>query len=410
VPPCAGRAPVRGGSRRRPPGSHRPRGSRSARRSARRWPRAAGRGARARGSRRRSRRSIPSWCARSSPRRAGVAGSRPASRRASMRAAKRSTARVRPGMSTVMSRSRSQASGRSALSDRIAPSTSASAPAMGGCRHRRAGSRSGCDIGAGAQAGLHPRRVDHGVQPFRTPPGREGRPGPARAVCGPVYRSSSARNRRGRQTWRRSAALRGVGRGQAGDGGQKDAHVPRHRAQAEARQRPGKQREDLRVGLRRVAGIEELEAQLQVFRRAARAHGLLAEDLAQIGVARGFRPVLGMHLHHRHGEVRAQHHLAPVGIMGGVGAGADVLAVEVEERVGAQHQGRVDGHRTRRREHRLKRLGLGADVGFGGHLCRSRSALTPATRRRGPPRSGRAGISIPPASRPRPVSRRGSGP
>jgi hypothetical protein len=109
---------------------------------------------------------------------------------------------------------------------------------------------------------------------------------------------------------------------------------------------PGKQRENLRIGARGIAPVEELEAQLQVFRRTARAHGLLAEDLAQIGVARGFRPVLGMHLDDRHGEVGAQHHLAPVGVVGGVGARADVLAVEVEQRVGAEHQGGVHGHGT----------------------------------------------------------------
>jgi hypothetical protein len=51
-----------------------------------------------------------------------------------------------------------------------------------------------------------------------------------------------------------------------------------------------------------------------------------------------------MHLHDRHGEVGAQHHLAPVRVVGGVGAGADVLAVEVQQRVGAAASGGVHRH------------------------------------------------------------------
>jgi hypothetical protein len=157
---------------------------------------------RARGSRRRSRRNIPSWCARSWPRRAAPRGIEPGV--ASAASARRSGPRPghRPGRSTHMSRRcvRS-ASGKSALSDRIAPSTSASAPAIGGC----------CGIGAqgldprrdlrpAAQAGLHPRSVDDGVEPLRRHAIQQrARPSaaPPARCSGPAARGTGAGARHG---------------------------------------------------------------------------------------------------------------------------------------------------------------------------------------------------------------------
>src|SRR5690606_2467876 len=43
-------------------------------------------------------------------------------------------------------------------------------------------------------------------------------------------------------------------------------------------------------------------------------------------------------LHHRHGEVGAQHHLAADRVLGHIGAGADILAIEVQQRLGRQQQ------------------------------------------------------------------------
>ena len=84
----------------------------------------------------------------------------------------------------------------------------------------------------------------------------------------------------------------------------------------------------------RVGAVEQLVAHLDIFRRAVRGLFLRAEHLAGIGVARRLGAVVHVHLHHRHGEIRAQHRLAQHRVGGDVGARADILAVEVEQRLG----------------------------------------------------------------------------
>ena len=59
-----------------------------------------------------------------------------------------------------------------------------------------------------------------------------------------------------------------------------------------------------------------------------------------------------MHLHHGHGEIGAQHLLATQRVRGDVGARADVLAVEVQQRVGRLQDRRLDEHSALRVENR----------------------------------------------------------
>ncbi|KGL02396.1 hypothetical protein PM04_05430 [Thalassobacter sp. 16PALIMAR09] len=65
---------------------------------------------------------------------------------------------------------------------------------------------------------------------------------------------------------------------------------------------------------------------------------MLAKHLTHIGVARGFGAsgldVVHVHLHDRHGKIRAQHHLTLIGVLGDKGTAANVFAVEVQQRFG----------------------------------------------------------------------------
>src|SRR5690606_1149371 len=85
-------------------------------------------------------------------------------------------------------------------------------------------------------------------------------------------------------------------------------------------------------------------------------------------------------LHHRHGEVGAQHHLAPQGVAGDIGAGADVLAVEIEEDLGRLQDVGLDRQRAGRAEGGHQPLRLGAGPGLVGHQAIPRRRRTAGTR------------------------------
>src|SRR5690606_4287099 len=107
--------------------------------------------------------------------------------------------------------------------------------------------------------------------------------------------------------------------------------------QTQGRKDVVKKRKDLGISIR-VAG-EKLKPRLQIF-IVARMFGpgfavvLFAENLAQIAIAGRLGTVCHMHLHHRHGEIGAQHHLTPDRVLGDIGAGANVLAIKVKKRLG----------------------------------------------------------------------------
>ena len=85
-----------------------------------------------------------------------------------------------------------------------------------------------------------------------------------------------------------------------------------------------------------------------------------------------------MHLHDWDREVRTQHQLPLIRVVRGEGARADVFAIKVEQRVGADQHGRLNGDRIR--EDGLKRLRLGPYVRLEGHWWRAIMACTSATR------------------------------
>ena len=121
-----------------------------------------------------------------------------------------------------------------------------------------------------------------------------------------------------------------------------DADVAGHRPQPERREGLGEEREDLGIGAGGIVVCEELVAHLEILGGALGVFFLPPKDLAAIGVARGRGAAFHVHLHDGDGEVRAQHDLAPRRVVGHVGAGADVLAVEVEQGLGGLEDGAVD--------------------------------------------------------------------
>ena len=79
-----------------------------------------------------------------------------------------------------------------------------------------------------------------------------------------------------------------------------------------------------------------------------------------------------MHPHHGHGEIGAQHDLATQGVRGHIGAGADVLAIEVQQRVGGlQHVG-FDRQRPGALEELEQPFRLGANFSVKPHRFRLR--------------------------------------
>ena len=118
------------------------------------------------------------------------------------------------------------------------------------------------------------------------------------------------------------------------------------------------------LGIRRLGGgaVEDLIPHLQVFAAPGPSAVLLAEHLAQIGIARRVRPVRHVRLHHRHGEVGAQHHLAPERVMRDIGPRADILAVKVQQGLGGLQDIGLDRHRARRAERRANRRSASARI------------------------------------------------
>ena len=264
-------------------------------------------------SRRRSRRNIPAWCGRSCASKSSASTSTPRVASASSRARQPLAPRARcAGRSTAMSRSCA-----SALRRRLAQR-----------QQRRRAARPPPRRSAASAASSRKRRDARRDLGRRAQPDRRGPPRPsglgrrpaagqqrvaARAAPRPPKRSSSARNRRGRQMWRSSAALRALG-------GRKPAR-PRPsgcrcrrspRAAAAARAAP---RTAAKTSASAAAGsvaVEDLVARPAGIRwRGRRSCSCRRNTSPGVGIARGLGAVCHVHLHHRHGEVRAQHHLAP---------------------------------------------------------------------------------------------------
>ncbi len=76
-------------------------------------------------------------------------------------------------------------------------------------------------------------------------------------------------------------------------------HVSGRRAQAERREQPREQGEDLGIGLGRALAREDLVAHLQIFAGPGLEVILLAKDLAPVAVAGGFGAMGHVHLHDR---------------------------------------------------------------------------------------------------------------
>ena len=127
-------------------------------------------------------------------------------------------------------------------------------------------------------------------------------------------------------------------------------------------ERLGDQPQHLGVVRRRIAGLEDLEARLQVLARPVRAELLPPPDRPAIDVARRLGAGVHVQPHDRHGEVGAQHHLRPL-VAGDEGARPDVLAVEVEQHVGRLQRRRLDPHRAGRAEHAEDPRHLGLEPG-----------------------------------------------
>ena len=164
-------------------------------------------------------------------------------------------------------------------------------------------------------AGQSPaRRWRPPPRPRRQPPGpaaRARRVGLARRCSGPAARGTAAAARYGASAPPCAASVvsarlhRGLedadiarrGRSPRGDSASLNS------AKTSASARPG------RCG-------QTAPTHLQVFRAPGPILFLAAKHLAGIGVARRAGAALHVHLHHRHGEIGAQHHLAPQGSCG----------------------------------------------------------------------------------------------
>ena len=178
-----------------------------------------------------------------------------------------------------------------------------------------------------------------GEQLARAPPGRRR----GRRRSGGAARGSGA----GRQTWRRSAALRAGLVSSVSIAASTSPRSPVTSSTGASPERRGDQPEHLGVVRRGVAGVEDFEARLQVFARPVRAELLPPPDRPAIDVARRLGAGVHVQPHDRHGEVGAQHHLRPL-VAGDEGARPDVLAVEVEQHVGRLQRRRLDPHRAGR--------------------------------------------------------------
>ncbi len=157
--------------------------------------------------------------------------------------------------------------------------------------------------------------------------------------------------------------LAAVERLQAAHRRHQDRDVTGDRAEVQAREEIGEKREDLGIGAFGIFTREDLVTHLKIFGFSGGQVFLLAEDLAHVAVAGGLRAVGHVHLHDRHGEVRAQHHLAVQGVVRYIGAGADVLAVEVEKHLGRLQDIGFDRNRPRLAEGGHQAVGLGPRFG-----------------------------------------------
>jgi hypothetical protein len=125
-------------------------------------------------------------------------------------------------------------------------------------------------------------------------------------------------------------------------GEQRDvAHADRRLGEAVMRGRLEREGERLGVGCRSVGAAERLDADLEEFRRAVLA---LAEHRAEVaefcGLAGGRRGEVVAR--DRDGEVGPEAELAACGVVDQVHAAADVLARQIEERLGRLQQRRRD--------------------------------------------------------------------
>ena len=162
--------------------------------------------------------------------------------------------------------------------------------------------------------------------------------------------------------------LAGVGGVEGVDGGEDEAEVAGDEVDGGVAEGFDDEGHDLGVGGGGVGGGEDLEAGLEVFARAVGAPLLPAPDRAAVGVARGLGAAVraGVHVEadDGDGEVGAEHHLGTL-VAGDEGAGADVLAVEVEEDVGGLQGGGLDAHGAGRGEDGEDARDLGLEAGEG---------------------------------------------
>ena len=254
-------------------------------------------------------------------------------------------------------------------------------------------------------------------RPRAGPPARARDRGVAVAEAMRAARGSGA----GRQTWRRSAALRAALVSSASIAASTSPRSPVTSSTGASPSASTISPSTSASWRRRIAGLEDLEARPAGTRAAGPSPNVLPPpDRPAVDVARRLRAGVHVQPHDRHGEVGAQHHLRAL-VAGDEGARADVLAVEVEQHVGRLQRRRLDPHRAGRAEHAEDARDLGVEprqrraharalqVGpVGDHQApRASIARTAATssrarhldlrrlgapvlvRRRSPPRAGR---------------------
>ena len=213
---------------------------------------------------------------------------------------------------------------------------------------------------------------------------------------------------------------------QPGNGGSDDSEVAGLRRRSHIAERVADQREHFRLILRLVAA-DQLNPRLKVFGGARRSGRLPPPDQSVIEIARGVLAFLHMDARDRDGEVGAEEQLPLHRVVHQISAGANILAIEIEQKVGGLQRLRLHPLRPGGGEafgdaaaQGLQPTEIVADpatvkIGArGGHATTrpSRSSFSLQRRgRRAEPRSARAAPSIPRWSRSQPPDgRRGQGP
>ena len=123
----------------------------------------------------------------------------------------------------------------------------------------------------------------------------------------------------------------GIGRLQSGHCGSKDTDITGGSTQRQPVQGIVNLHKYLGVSCGRVLAVKNLIANLKILICPRHIILLPTKNLTGIGIACRLGPLRHMHLDHRHSEIRTQHLFAAQRIRGHIGAGANILAVQVQQ-------------------------------------------------------------------------------